>query len=61
MAKTNFQYEKRQRELEKKRKTEEKARKKQDAKHGHPAEGEQVSDEAGEQGTPEAQQAHDAA
>ena len=32
MAKTNFQYEKRQRELEKKRKTEEKARRKQDAK-----------------------------
>jgi hypothetical protein len=32
MAKTNFQYEKRQRELEKKRKAEEKARRKQDAK-----------------------------
>jgi hypothetical protein len=32
MAKTNFQYEKRQRELEKKRKAEEKARKKQEAK-----------------------------
>jgi hypothetical protein len=33
MAKTNFQYEKRQRELEKKKKAEEKARRKQDAKH----------------------------
>ena len=32
MAKTNFQYEKRQRELEKKRKADEKARKKQEAK-----------------------------
>ena len=38
MAKTNFQYEKRQRELEKKRKAEEKARRKQDAKH-EPGEG----------------------
>ena len=32
MAKTNFQYEKRQRELEKKRKTEEKERRKKEAK-----------------------------
>jgi hypothetical protein len=32
MAKTNFQYEKRQRELEKKKKAEEKARRKQEAK-----------------------------
>jgi hypothetical protein len=32
MAKTNFQYEKRQRELEKKRKAEEKARRKQETK-----------------------------
>jgi len=32
MAKTNFQYEKRQRELEKKRKAEEKARRKADLK-----------------------------
>lgn len=32
MARTNFQYEKRQRELEKKRKAEEKAKRKQDAK-----------------------------
>ncbi|MBB3120449.1 hypothetical protein [Pseudoduganella violacea] len=45
MAKTNFQYEKRQRELEKKRKAEEKARRKQEAKN-HPA-GEQEADEAG--------------
>lgn len=36
MAKTNFQYEKRQRELEKKRKAEEKARRKQDAKRETP-------------------------
>lgn len=33
MAKTNFQYEKRQRELEKKRKAEEKARRKAEAKN----------------------------
>jgi hypothetical protein len=43
MAKTNFQYEKRQRELEKKRKAEEKARKKQEAKSS-PA-GEQHDDD----------------
>jgi hypothetical protein len=45
MAKTNFQYEKRQRELEKKRKAEEKAQKKLAAK-SRPA-GEQEADEAG--------------
>ncbi|WP_202419687.1 hypothetical protein [Pseudoduganella guangdongensis] len=45
MAKTNFQYEKRQRELEKKRKAEEKAQKKLAAKT-QPA-GEQEADEAG--------------
>lgn len=33
MARTNFQYEKRQRELEKKRKAEEKARRKAEAKN----------------------------
>jgi len=33
MAKTNFQYEKRQRELEKKKKAEEKARRKAEAKN----------------------------
>lgn len=36
MARTNFQYEKRQRELEKKRKTEEKAKRKQEAKREAP-------------------------
>jgi hypothetical protein len=62
MAKTNFQYEKRQRELEKKRKTEEKARKKQDAKHGHAAESDEPgSDDAAEQREPSEAQAHDAA
>jgi hypothetical protein len=45
MAKTNFQYEKRQRELEKKKKAEEKARKKLEAKNK--PEGEQDADEAG--------------
>ena len=45
MAKTNFQYEKRQRELEKKRKQEEKAKRKLEAKN-HPA-SEQEADEAG--------------
>ncbi len=45
MAKTNFAFEKRQRELEKKRKAEEKAQKKQAAKN-RPA-GEQEADEAG--------------
>jgi hypothetical protein len=45
MAKTNFQYEKRQRELEKKRKAEEKAQRKLDAKNRPPTE--QTADEAG--------------
>lgn len=45
MAKTNFQYEKRQRELEKKRKAEEKARRKVEAKN-RPA-GEQEADTVG--------------
>jgi hypothetical protein len=45
MAKTNFQYEKRQRELEKKKKAEEKAKKKLEAKNK--PEGEQDADEAG--------------
>jgi hypothetical protein len=57
MAKTNFQYEKRQRELEKKRKAEEKARKKQEAKL-HKGDDAPVQDEdSGE----EAQQEHDPA
>jgi len=50
MAKTNFQYEKRQRELEKKRKADEKAKRKLEAKLHKPA-GEE--DAAG--GTAEAQ------
>ncbi|WP_308633360.1 hypothetical protein [Massilia sp. YIM B02443] len=37
MARNNFQYEKRQRELEKKRKAEEKARRKLDARNAPPA------------------------
>jgi hypothetical protein len=45
MAKTNFAFEKRQRELEKKRKAEEKAQKKLASKHR--PDGEQESDEAG--------------
>ena len=46
MAKTNFQYEKRQRELEKKRKTEEKARKKQEAKQHKGGEGGEGTEES---------------
>lgn len=53
MAKTNFQYEKRQRELEKKRKAEEKARKKQEAKAHpdgeQPGEGDDASEPAATQ------------
>jgi hypothetical protein len=45
MAKTNFQYEKRQRELEKKKKAEEKARKKLEAKNNPGAEGEGAPEE----------------
>ncbi len=40
MAKTNFQYEKRQRELEKKKKAEEKARRKLEAKNNPKQDGE---------------------
>ena len=40
MAKTNFSYEKRQRELEKKKKAEEKVKRKQEAKTAPGAEGE---------------------
>jgi hypothetical protein len=47
MAKTNFQYEKRQRELEKKRKAEEKARRKLESKQHK---------EPGEEGAPEEEQ-----
>jgi hypothetical protein len=60
MAKTNFQYEKRQRELEKKRKAEEKARRKQETKqHKEPGEEGAPADE--EQHVEATQQAHDAA
>jgi len=45
MAKTNFQYEKRQRELEKKRKAEEKAKRKLESKNQPPSE--QSADAAG--------------
>ena len=55
MAKTNFSYEKRQRELEKKKKAEEKARKKLEAKNS-PAgeEGSVPDDDDAEQEAPEA-------
>jgi hypothetical protein len=59
MAKTNFQYEKRQRELEKKRKADEKARRKEEAKH-KPA-GEDVAAADGEQGEVVRQGEHDPA
>jgi hypothetical protein len=59
MAKTNFQYEKRQRELEKKRKAEEKARKKQEAKL-HKGEGGEEASPLDED-TGETQQEHDPA
>ena len=49
MAKTNFSYEKRQRELEKKRKAEEKARRKEEAKHHKAPDGsDAAAPEAGE-------------
>lgn len=48
MARNNFSYEKRQRELEKKRKTEEKAKRKLEAKNA-PADGEVVQQD-GEEG-----------
>jgi hypothetical protein len=60
MTRTNFQYEKRQRELEKKRKAEEKARRKQEAKqHKDPGpEGEPDMDaERGEEEGPQVQDA----
>ena len=53
MAKTNFQYEKRQRELEKKKKAEEKARRKLDAKHTPGGEDEQMQSATDEVATPE--------
>lgn len=45
MAKTNFSYEKRQRELEKKKKAEEKARKKLEAKNNPGTDGNAAPDE----------------
>ena len=48
MAKTNFQYEKRQRELEKKRKAEEKARRKNEPDRHAPAVAEEDARGAGE-------------
>ena len=49
MARNNFQYEKRQRELEKKRKAEEKAKRKLEAKHA-PGEQDAPAEEAGDDG-----------
>jgi hypothetical protein len=60
MAKTNFQYEKRQRELEKKRKAEEKVRRKQEAKL-HKGEGGEEAPALDEDSGEEAQQEHDPA
>jgi len=49
MPRTNFQYEKRQRELEKKRKTDEKAKRKQEAKlHKPPGEEGEAGEAVGE-------------
>lgn len=59
MARTNFQYEKRQRELEKKRKAEEKARKKAEAKHQPSENGDGQGDSlatAEEAGAPEGEE-----
>jgi len=52
MAKTNFQYEKRQRELEKKKKAEEKARRKAELKTT-PGEGGDEPDEDDAEATPD--------
>jgi hypothetical protein len=51
MAKTNFQYEKRQRELEKKKKAEEKARRKLDAKQHKGEEGDASPEESSGEAT----------
>jgi hypothetical protein len=53
MARTNFQYEKRQRELEKKRKAEEKAKRKAEAKTHKPGEQPDEAVDGGEAVTPE--------
>lgn len=54
MTRNNFQYEKRQRELEKKRKAEEKARRKLEAKQGAPGEPNNTEEETA---TPEGKDA----
>jgi hypothetical protein len=60
MARTNFQYEKRQRELEKKKKAEEKARRKLEAKSPPaPREGEELT--AGQEGASEQRESRDPA
>jgi hypothetical protein len=59
MAKTNFQYEKRQRELEKKRKADEKAKRKAEGKMK--AESGEVEAAPAEEGGEDQQREHDAA
>jgi hypothetical protein len=54
MAKTNFSYEKRQRELEKKKKAEEKARKKLEAKNSPAGEDGAAETEEADEDTPAA-------
>ncbi len=53
MAKTNFQYEKRQRELEKKKKADEKARKKAEAKASGVEEGDTPDEDDTDEAAPE--------
>jgi hypothetical protein len=53
MARTNFQYEKRQRELEKKRKADEKAKRKAEAKSHKPGESGEGEEADGEVVTPD--------
>jgi hypothetical protein len=55
MAKTNFSYEKRQRELEKKKKAEEKAKRKAEAKNSPGEAGEALQDDDAEAAAPETQ------
>jgi hypothetical protein len=57
MAKTNFAYEKRQRELEKKKKTEEKARRKAELKQNpHLAEPGELDDDGDDDAEPAAKE-----
>lgn len=60
MTRTNFQYEKRQREMEKKRKAEEKARRKLEAKQ-HKGHGEEGGPEVAAGQGEEGQRVHDPA